>query len=77
MGRANFFACIDDPASQKHGDKHALPGVQVLHVCSLEEMAELFISQDSPVEGFGGRPNRAPSTDHFVEVINHVSPSKD
>jgi hypothetical protein len=74
MGSANIFTRVHDLASQEHGDKHALPGVQVFHVRSLEKMAELFISQDSPVERFSGRPDGAPPPDHFVEVIDHLDP---
>jgi hypothetical protein len=70
MSGMDIFACIHNSSAEKHGDKHALPSAQLRHVGTLKKGTECVIREDSSIKGFGSSPNRLPSTDEIIEVID-------
>jgi hypothetical protein len=74
MSGMDIIARIHNSSAEKHGDKHTLPSAQVRHIGSFKKVAECVVRQDSSIKGLGSSPNRLPSADEIIEVIDHLIP---
>jgi hypothetical protein len=64
MRGMDLLACID-PSTEKHGNKHDLPGAQARHVSSLKKLAQLLIFHHSLIEPLRSSLDRLLSTNNW------------
>jgi hypothetical protein len=70
VGVMNILPCIHSSA-EEHRNEHHLPGPEVRHVNSLEELAQAIILQDLVIEEFSSSLDSAASPNQVKQVFNH------